>query len=862
MASLADTIKLNSGLASASTEELTALAGRPVAPTSPMEAGVIGGNPDQAKMAGVNSLRQAIQGNQDLATTQRLGQKRTAATGAEKADMAQAKKLGGLGSLADRVDTLAKSMMDEKLAKGAAATLAPVAGDATLTALLEKLRQNPGDFTIIQQINNYLNDKNKTPGKQLTGNEILGLYGTPEDAIAAQVGKTVGEAITSGKLPIKDMGFKDINELAGALETDVNTVTSMSIPQLIDKINQLTQTEFSKVSALEARSNDPRLGAAERAEARKQLRDMGAIGVRSAETDVDKLADQIANADKVEFMGKEMPIDELLSSKYMSGVVAQYLDGLDPTTGNPTSEFSKELAEKQPKLVEFIKKNQTVLQAVADKIDKGAKDFAALQVSNANISVAPNGEKLSDNLMKELYPDWGTLKTSGYDTKKYPFLDILKTAEPEQANQLVKFANNVFTQWPGLLPELASLSREELHQLGALGDTTQYAKFNDIISESRKIRDMKTMDDMAVILGLSSEKELRGLRDKLKQGVNWGGIQPWILQKVPGLYEGDFKKTFKWLQTQRPGTLRAIIGKDGKLMTELTKQIRANSNYKLDIAGQFEDVFKYKDKIDRSDILNGAKGASTADLYGFLSKWDGKFTKEGKAEMQKYLQNQINTEMTGGVEASLGGKVDDFIKGIMNTSFDKGVNKDAQAQADDFRSKAKTAAAAVADYLAKNKLPTSYGKALLDKITKAIGTINVQEYIVPNTDGSADTKKTEPTKSQPPRITQPGTLIINPGEDLPPLPATPEGTPTVNDNVVNGAGPGEVVVGYRDQNGNIISVEEYKGRQTRNTFNGTLDFSYYEPVYGKPPEAPKPRPKPVNIEEDNYGIPGFKRMSK
>lgn len=644
MASLADTIKLNSGnLAQSSSEELAALSGRSAAPSSPMETGVIGGNPDQAKMAKTpnqqtSAIRQAIQGTNDLNTAQRQKQVSGQASEGQQSQLDKANQLKGLNSLESRVSNLTNQLIAENSQTGQVAGLTADSTDAETKALLDRIKTNPADTAAILALNKKLGKSDAN--SMLTADQILSQFGDTESLIAKQVGDNVGQALTAGKLPIQDMGFNSPAELAGALGIDEQALTGMSIPDLIKQINQVVQTEFQTTSALQSKANDLRLGAAERAEARKQLRDMGAIGVTSAESDIDKLADQIADADQVEFMGKKVAVGDLLGNEYMSGVVANYLDGLDDTTGIPNSEFSKELEKTQPELVSFIKKNKTALDAAKSQISSSVKALADQQVKNQAIGTSSTGEKLSDDIMKKMFPDWGSMRDAPYDTSKYPLLSILKDPNTTgaQANSLVKFANETSTKWPEMVNELSSMSRSQLAALGALGDTNAYNKFASAMDEASKIRSMKNPDDMAVLLGVNSLDDLKQLRTNLMQGVNFGTVNKETLSSIPGLAEGDFTKMFNWIKTQSPTSLQGILDKNGKSIMDMTAAVRNKGAESINVPGNLGQLFTNKSVLDDTDIEQYKGNATPAELY--------KFMKENPTKVSGKASNKINDLMT------------------------------------------------------------------------------------------------------------------------------------------------------------------------------------------------------------------------
>jgi len=471
--------KLGTGMAQSSSEELQSLtskAERPIAPSSPLEASVIGASPDVAKMTGTpnqkqSALRVAIQQDKNLSDAQRTDQARQAQTGQEQSAAAKGQKAQSLNSLNDRVQNLTNQML--QTAQSNTVAQMQVNQDALSSfgtdpaqqqeaqALLNKLGTNQANNQDILRINQLMGRTNIDG--QLSADDLKANFLTQGQAAGQSLAGATADQMLVSDLDPTQLGFTDNNELAAMLGIPPEELSGMNLKQLQDQAQTLFNDEFNKVGALEQQANDINLGPAERAEARKQLKDMGAVGVRKSENQIDKLADQVANSDVVSFAGEELKVKDVLSDEYLSGLAARYVDA------DENDPFIKELRESEPELSKWLDDNKEILKQATQDLDEDVKTFSDLQFQNQKLKTFPDLPNLDDDMMKSILPDWGELRADAYNIDEVPALKMLQDSSIPQVTRAN--VRNSFDQFnasaPQLVGQLARLSPAQLDQLGA-----------------------------------------------------------------------------------------------------------------------------------------------------------------------------------------------------------------------------------------------------------------------------------------------------------------------------------------------------------------------------------------------------------
>ncbi len=483
MGTLADKLKkttrdANGQLAEQSPEEVQSLAskaGLAAAPMTPQGTLAIGGNEHQAKMAGAPNQKQAalsmsMQPSNDLATATRQGQVRSQATGQEQQAQQKSQDLQALGGVGDRVNDLINSQ------KAKLASSAPVEVQAAdqfngkdvsaIKPLLAQLRANPSDMNLQLQVNQALG---YDVSRQLSPDEVNSLYDNSVDAIAKGANGNIDHDLTvSDLIEGGHMGY-DAPTLSHLLNVPEEQLSGMTVAQLKNQINQVQADEFSKSQEANTAQQSTQLGTAERQLAHQAGQEAARVGTRSSEADVQHIEKQIEAGDRVQFGGKEYSVEDLLSDGKISGIITDYMNAA------PGSPERAQLERSEPQLMQFIQRNQAVLQDAAEKLSQGSAQFGQIQEQNKQIL-----SKLPSNIIEAVLPGGQQLSASTINPSDIPLLDWAQR-NPQQAATLSSASKE----------DAQALSQLKPAEIEALQIGTPGGKWDQYQADNKKIQDLK-----------------------------------------------------------------------------------------------------------------------------------------------------------------------------------------------------------------------------------------------------------------------------------------------------------------------------------------------------------------------------------
>lgn len=662
--------KMGTGIQGASQEELQSLtqkAERPIAPSSPLESSVIGASPDQAKMAGTpaqktSALRVAIQQEKSLPDAQRTAQARTQLTAEEQAAGQKGQKVQSLNSLNDRVQNLTKNMIQSAQAQTTASmqidqsklSAFPQESQQEAQALLAKLGSNQATNEDILRLNQLMG---KTDiATQLTPEQIKANFMTAGQAAGQSLANATADQFNVADLDPTTLGFQDMNELATVLGIPPEELAGLNLKELQDSAQKLFQDEFNKVQTLETRANDINLGPAERAEARKELKDMGATGIRQSESGIDKLADQVANADTITFAGESLNVKDVLSDEYLSGLAAHYLDS------DPNDPFKKELLESEPELAKWLDDNAEVLRQATQDLDEDVKTFSDLQFQNQKLKSSPDLPDLNDSVMQSIFPDWGQLRTEAYNIQEVPALQMMQDSNiPQQTRANVR---NAFEQFnssaPQLTAQLARLSPQQLDQLGATqgSGNTKWQAVTSYLKDTSNINsvDAQQPDTIAAFImgpGKTFNDLLNSSQDtqaRARSGLF--GNSPFNEELTNILQTQDPSQIAEYLQEKfaKPENIANLIN---ETPFSASQAGQAASNYNNQNSELFDITKKYFNQdstLNDADIADIAK-TSPANLEKVVnsqlkSKLSPAAQKQAQSTYEKYYSPEYSNKLT------------------------------------------------------------------------------------------------------------------------------------------------------------------------------------------------------------------------
>lgn len=622
-------LKVNQTLGQTSQEEVQQLsqaAGRPP-PTSPLEGKVIGANPDQAKMLGTqaqktSALRIGITGQQSLSDTLRREQPRDIATAEEQKKLEKAEGFKGLGGLDDRVQALVEQKKQQvfqaqtkPLIADLAASIPPELREQ-LAPELEKLRNNPNDTAALIAISKAVGITEAKDIGSLSA-KIKEQFSSTEQA-AEVAGQAFDSNLKVADLDIQSLGFNDLTELATLLGMDPAELAEFNPNQLIDTIQAEIQDEFSAADALRAKLDDPTIGAAERAEARKQLREMGATGIKVAESDLDKLADEIENADTVMFNGEEIEVGELLDDEYMSGLAAAYYSDL-------TGEFADKLRTEEPEFVKWLDSNRTALEQSVSQLDSAIQQFATANLENQRLTAPETG--LTDEIIQTLFPTYGELTGETYPVEDYYTLSSLVNPgtipEPER-KMLLGNVLKLYEQSPESVRQLLSMDRNQLIRSGALDGGDRFANKLSYIDTAARLNQADPADSYSIINAIFPGKSPEEAEAFVKETIlrirsNMFGDVPYkkelfnLLDRNGNLKTGqELLDAAKALNPDQ--TLSDLLNKPELSLRDKLSRIGTDFNGKADpTSGTFEKIKPYLESSSR-----GGSSLSRGEVYDLV----------------------------------------------------------------------------------------------------------------------------------------------------------------------------------------------------------------------------------------------------
>lgn len=503
---------------------------RPTAPLSPLAAAQIGTSADAAKMVGTKAqktpaLRQAVEGQDDLATFKR---QETVKTTDQSEKIKQGQGLQTLSGLGNRVDQLVAANLKAQSEK-APTNLNVVdttkgenpAVQAALTALNLALNTPApeDDAAAIAQLNTAkgLNTVGAIP---LTKQDILATY---QADLGTQINKAVGTITNSTKVGdlwatadaqkiTAELGLpSDAKSLAALIGKDEATLNGMTISELVTTVQGELAKEYSVVQNLEQQANDPFVGAAARAEARKGLRQAGAEGVRVIESDMDKLADDIADDMLIEIGGQNFSIDDALANKAVTDFLSNYLAA--------TPDKKLEMQKDEPSLTAFADSHQTVLTENLKELEAAQTGYQGkIDTQNAQYDLGV-GNTIGVGELAQLFPGIDAVGTDVKATlNASPLMfGILKgtTTEAERSH-LTTYLKDI-AKLPADNPIRRDLLATPIEELRKRGLTEPGPKWDEFQAEL-KLRDSvgqlskdSTPDDLARVFGLDNFAALENL---------------------------------------------------------------------------------------------------------------------------------------------------------------------------------------------------------------------------------------------------------------------------------------------------------------------------------------------------------------
>jgi len=509
--------------------KLAAEQGLPAAPVTAYGTALIGGSPQQAKMAGVPAQKKAAfaqvaapTGESQLEQAQTLAAP-AEATAEEEAKKQQAAKYAeSLGTFGAKVSEWVEAA--KKKITGQQATVQVDVSDKLLAGLDAGKKTQATDILRQVAVETDPAKKNQleTQLNTLIGRDALStLTDVEKQELYQSVASSIGAAATAGqeavvgadrKLTLSDMTNLGTTqqELATLLGMDEKAVGDLSIAQLQQKIAEVSQQQFGVTQQVKAGLASSALSSADRAALRQYLRGVEQTGVAGAEAAVAGLVAQIDRDQTVTFAGKSYSVEELLGTPAINDVLQKAIVEMEGTTKTgPTVEALK---QSSPEMYKWLTDNYTGVKTLIDQSAATSKSYGELQKANV-AALGTIGET-----QPELAAAWGfdpkALRAEAIDPTKLPggFQSI--AAMPKEQQQTAAGTLAQLNQVAGV-DATKGLTKEQVDKLQLTNPTGPAAAYLNAANDNKALQNASYIDD--VIKNVSAgDESVQQLNDELK----------------------------------------------------------------------------------------------------------------------------------------------------------------------------------------------------------------------------------------------------------------------------------------------------------------------------------------------------------
>lgn len=511
--------KLNAG-SDQSVQQLAANRGLSAPPITAYGTGLIGGDADQAKMAGTPAQKGAAiavatkvvapGGETEREKEETLATAKETAEDISKKELAS-KYIESLGTYGAKVNEWIDSA--KKTITGTAATAQVDVSDAILTGLNPTEKEQA--IGLLKQIATE-GDSQKRLDLELQLNTILKkdinsvLNAEQKGQLYDTVAKGIGEATTAAETAIMGADRKltvsdftqlgtTVEDLSSLLNVPAADLTNMTLGQLQDKIEQVTQQQLGTTATIQGALGGA-FSPAEKAALRRYLRDVQTVGVAGAEAGVANLVDQVDKQNTVTFAGKRYTVDELLGSPTLTKVFQDAITEMEGTTKTgPTLEALK---RDEPELYKWLTDNYNGVKSLIERSTTTSKEFGDIQVANK----AALGEigKSQPELAKQLGFDPNQLRSTKIDPAQLPPVFQYVNNLPEGERATVSANIKQLTDTAGA-DAVKGLDDSQLKQLDFTNPAGPWAQYSNAVKDVNRVANLTTIDDVVKEISTGDE---------------------------------------------------------------------------------------------------------------------------------------------------------------------------------------------------------------------------------------------------------------------------------------------------------------------------------------------------------------------
>lgn len=453
----------------ANTQELAQLQGVPLAPTTPVGVANLGGNEDQAKMAGTPAQKNTVlQQATTVATDQpkpeptlqqaeRQSAPRQEANNAESQAATKAAQLQSLGSLNTRVEALianelklqqqATLQVDDTVINSATSGMSQGQKDQA-KQLVERMLAAPNDAQVLADAAQFWKENNLG---DLDSFSPTAFQKTVDQALGSQAATQVRDDVRLQDLTLED------NELALLQEVFGDSWQQYSVPELAQKIEDLRQQEFARIESL--RTEYAAATGTQREMLRRELADLSQVGMTGTEASVQSLQKQVSNADTVAIGGETYKVEELLKDEQISDLVARMVRD---------EKLLAKVAETNPEFAQWVTDNKESLGQLANELVGTKQVVVDVQKQKQNLRMLPNGSALSDRIMKAIVPDWDKITATVPTIESGLYSALTDPSIDNKTRQAMTTALEAAAMDPDMLAKLTKMSPDEFKRAYSL----------------------------------------------------------------------------------------------------------------------------------------------------------------------------------------------------------------------------------------------------------------------------------------------------------------------------------------------------------------------------------------------------------
>lgn len=658
MASLLETVKTNSQqLGKVSQEELQSLASRaqrPLQPTTPTSAAEIGASPDQAKMAGtpanrLSALRTAVKQTEQYETAKRREEAAKATEEQRKRIEEQERLSQNLNSMINRPNKLLGEILkakEQQLLVPADKAKAEVSKKAIETMGVSADKQEAAALAMDkivrgEDVNNQLLSLGNMLGRPVSAEQVTSMVKAAEETVGNAVAQQAkATKLTMGNLSTEDFAklgmpnVQDVKQLSGLMGFDVS---GMTWDEFADKARADINSKANQTAIIKQKLSDPAVGPAERAELNKQLRNLGATGVRSAEEKVNDIAAQLQDGDTVVVNGTSVDLTDVFSDASITSKMKEYTEETDPAK---KEELIKSIESTYGTgLASYVKDNEKAIKDQVKAVSPAVATFAKIQEDNKKLFEPQDlgGVSFAPDVLNKIFPGYSDQRSAALNPASLP--EIIRIATDTrlptaQRSQVVQFMNDMKNH-----PEFQKYAGMNYDQLKAAGVFSP-GKAAELINNTEQVKSVEAAGSDEEIIQVLFGNDPTFNFNEFTESLKAFPTSDWLRARMD--FDGDGK-------IDAPNSLKEMFLKVNKTqglegVSSLKRELEQVKQSSMDLkqaANQYKETNRLVQGIS-SQIQDSLK--ESIELKKKMNK-PGISTEEFRRMQARY--NEVNRDIQG-----------------------------------------------------------------------------------------------------------------------------------------------------------------------------------------------------------------------